>query len=95
MGYDKQTSLPAFKEAPATKDYCRSVVLLTIEKLQPCNDRQIAEFLQWPINCVTGRRGELVTAKKVVLDKKQKDETTNRTVNYWKIRTADYQPVLF
>lgn len=95
MPYDKQTSLPAFKEAPGTKAYCRSVILLTIQKLQPCNDRQIAEFLQWPINCVTPRRGELVTSKNVVLSMKAKDEDTNRTVCFWKIWSPNYQPILF
>ena len=81
MSYDYISSLPAYKENPKGKDFCRQQVLIAVKKLQPCNDRQIAEYLKWPINRVTPRRGELEKANLVVCAGKRKDEQTNRLVS--------------
>lgn len=94
-GYDFHSSMPAYKENAKGKDYCRQMVLLAIRKLQCCNDREIAEYLGWPINRVTPRRGELVDSGLIVQRKKDQDPTTNRTVSYWIERPAIYQPSLF
>ena len=83
MAYDHQTSLPAYKENPDGKDYCRQVVLLTVRKLGMCNDRQISEHLGWPINRITPRRGELVEAGLIIRVKRDLDPVTKRTVNWW------------
>jgi hypothetical protein len=93
MGYDYVSSLPAYKEKG--KDFTRQQVFIAIRKLGICNDRMIAEYLGWPINCVTNRRGELVTIGLVVFYAKQLDKTTNRTVSYWQVKPLDYQPKLF
>ncbi|MEI8111137.1 MAG: hypothetical protein WCH59_09125 [Chitinophagia bacterium] len=96
MGYDYQSSLPAYKEAPQKKDYARQMVLLAITKLAPCNDRQIAEYLGWPINRVTPRRGELVEDGQIIQEKKGIDPVTNRTVSWWiKKPNGVYQRPLF
>lgn len=81
MSYDYQSSLPAYKELG--KDKCRSIVFNAICILGICNDRQISEYLKWPINRVTPRRGELVQADHIIQYKKQIDPETGRTVSYW------------
>ena len=91
MSYDYQTSLPAFKEPG--KDICRSKVLDAIKKLGWCCDRQIAEFLDWPINRVTPRRGELFTAGKIENFGLRKYE--GRAVNWWRVKIEVIQSKLF
>jgi len=84
MPYDKVSSLPAYNENKSGKDYCRSLVLLTIKKLVVCNDRELAEYLNWSINRITPRRGELVASGLIIPFGKFEDEKTGRTVSYWK-----------
>jgi hypothetical protein len=95
MPYDAVSSLPAYKEGKERKDYCRQVIFLTIKKLGTVNDRQIAEYLQWPINRVTPRRGELVDNELIVMDKKDIDPVTGRTVSYWAEKPVNWQPKMF
>lgn len=80
--YDFQTSYPAFKEPG--KDRCREIVLSAIKALGVCNDKQIAGYLNWPINRVTPRRGELITEGKIISDGKRKGN--GRLVNWWKVK---------
>lgn len=91
-GYDYVSSLPAYRE---NKDFCRQQVFIAIRKLQPCTDKQIAEYLNWPINRVTGRRGELVESGIIVMDRKDKDTATDRLVSFWQIKPLNFQPKLF
>ena len=94
MAYDYESSLPAYKEGK--KDFARQMVYIAICKLAPCNDRQIAEHLRWPINRVTPRRGELVEDGKVIQERKAPDPATNRTVSWWIKRPEGvYQKSLF
>lgn len=86
MPYDLKSSLPAYQENKEGKDFCRQIVFTTIRKLGPCNDRQVAEFLNWPINRVTPRRGELVEAGLIIQDRKDKDPLSNRLVSFWRIK---------
>ncbi len=81
MSYDYQSSLPAYKELG--KDKCRQIVLQAISSIGICNDRQISEYLNWPINRITPRRGELVQLGSIMQDRKQVDPQTGRTVSYW------------
>lgn len=92
MTYDYQTSLPAYK-APG-KDQCRDKVFEAIRVLGVCNDRQISEFLNWPINRVTPRRGELETEGKIVSDGKRKGKE-GRLVNWWRIKCIVIQGEFF
>lgn len=82
--YDYQTSLPAYQEAIENIGAKQKAVLQAIEKLGVCCDHQIAEYLDWPINRVTPRRGELVDNGHVQIAFRGKDFETNRTVNFWK-----------
>ena len=85
MSYDYKTSLPAYKENKEGKDRCRQVIFTAIRKLGECTDKSLSEHLGWPINRVTPRRGELVTAGLVESAGLRTDPKTNRKVNYWKV----------
>lgn len=63
-------------------------VRYVLMKFGPLTDQQIAEHLEWPINCVTGRRGELVEMG-VVLDAGYATAKTGRKVHVWKLK---YEP---
>lgn len=80
--YDFACSLPAYKEP---KDQSRQKVFSAIQKLQPCTNQQIAKYLGWEINKITGRTRELVERKLVECAFKQKDYLTGRRVNFWKL----------
>ena len=58
-------------------------VLELLKKHGDLTDRQIASYLGWSINRITGRRYELLE-KGLIEDKgKVKDSNTNRTVHVW------------
>lgn len=82
--YDYNTSLPAYKEAQVNINAKQQVILDAVQKLGICCDHQIAEYLDWPINRVTPRRGELLDAKLIQQAFRGKDFETGRTVNFWK-----------
>jgi hypothetical protein len=94
MPYDHDTSGSAYKEK-TNRDFCRQQVFITIRKLQPCTDKQISEYINWPINRVTPRRGELVESGLVVQAMKGEDPNSGRLVNWWMIKPVNYQPTLF
>jgi len=87
MSYDFISSKPAFDSNKQGKDYCRQMVFIA--------DRELSEHLQWPINRITPRRGELVTGGLIVMDRKDTDPQTGRTVSYWKVKPVNFQPKLF
>ncbi len=95
MPYNYHTSLPAYQENKQGKDYCRMQVFIAIRKLQPCTDKQISEYLNWPINRTVPRRNELVAKTMVVLAKRDRDPETGRLVSYWQVKSVTHQPVLF
>ena len=97
MPYDFISSKPAFDSNKHGKDYCRQMVFIAIRKLGPCNDRELSEHLQWPINRITPRRGELMKKGLIVFDGKRKDPntTTKVPVSYWKVKPVNFQPKLF
>lgn len=78
--YDYKCSLPAYKEP---KDQSRQKVFSAIQKLQPCTNQQISEYLGWEINRITGRVKELREKNLVQCAKKDKDTVSGRLVNYW------------
>jgi len=87
MSYDFKTSRPAYEEAKTNIGDKQLKVFETIKKLGPCTDAQIADFLGWPINRVTPRRGELIDLKMIIADGKRRDQKTKRLVNFWRIKT--------
>lgn len=82
--YDFNTSMPAYLEALTNINEKQKKVLHAIHHLGVCNDHQIAEFLTWPINRVTPRRGELIDVGLIETAFRGKDFETGRTVNFWK-----------
>jgi hypothetical protein len=82
--YDYTTSLPAYQEAQKNINKKQQDVLHAIIKLGICSDHQIAEYLAWPINRVTPRRGELIENNRIQFAFRGKDFETGRTVNFWK-----------
>ena len=95
MSYDYISSLPAYKGNKQGKDYCRSMVFLTIKKLGIANDREIKSHLGWEKNSVVPRRNELVEKQLVVMAYKKLDPHTNRTVSYWEVKKINYEPKMF
>lgn len=85
MSYDYQTSLPAYQEAKKKLGDKQLAVYKIINASTRCNDRMIAEALNWPINTVTPRRNELVINGYIESAGVFKDGVTGRKVNYWKI----------
>lgn len=57
----------------------RTLVLNAIAAIQPCSDKEIANYLKWEINRVTPRRGELVEMGKI--REHGKKIQNSRTVN--------------
>lgn len=91
MSYDFKTSGPAYEDAKENLNYKQSKVLDAIMNLGVCTDAQICSYLNWSINKITPRRGELVKLNKVVCDGKRRDRVTKRTVNFWKIKQAQIE----
>ena len=60
-------------------------VLLAIQDLGRCTDRQIATRLGWEINRVTGRRNELDKGGYIRAFEKTHDAETNRNVWLWEV----------
>jgi DNA-binding MarR family transcriptional regulator len=85
MAYDFETSKPAYEEAKQNINEKQARVLIAIKELEICTDADIAKHLNWPINRVTPRRGELVLLNLVKRNKKGLDTATNRTVNFWEV----------
>jgi hypothetical protein len=82
----RQTSLIAWGEL--TKDKLsrnQSLVYEAIEEHQPVSDKQLAEILDWPINSITPRRGELFNKHRIVVAEVAKD-LSGRKVTFWKTK---------
>ena len=58
-------------------------VLDTIKHLGITTDKMISKFLNWPINTVTPRRGELAKMGYIQKCGTTLDKTTNRPVILW------------
>ena len=62
------------------------IVYKVIKKIQPCSDKMIAEYLNWKINRVTGRRNSLVNYHLVQFLKKDIDKVPPyEKVIFWSI----------
>jgi DNA-binding MarR family transcriptional regulator len=80
----RQTSLDAyFNEVKPKLSRTQLLVLEALEEIAPANDKQIAAYLNWPINSVTPRRGELLKKKQVTVAYVGKD-TSGRSTTFWK-----------
>ena len=84
MGYDYDISLPVYEQVKAGNiQTSKAKVYEAICALGPCTDRMIAIKLGWEINRVTPRRGELLSAGKIRLMKKDFCPIGGKRVNWW------------
>ena len=80
-----QTRNDSFKNLEDISEKQRKVYN-AIKRLKTASDSRIAKFLNWPINCVTGRRNELVTAGLIEFAAKKYNPDTNRSVCTWRVK---------
>lgn len=82
----RQTSILAYGMLDKEKlNNKQREVYEAIEDLYPCSDKDIAKHLNWPINSVTPRRGELYKKHRIIADYVARDYT-GRMVTFWKPR---------
>jgi hypothetical protein len=79
------TSLLAFQEILPELEKREIEVLKAVKKIQPCNNLMIANALNLPVNCITGRIFSLRKYNLVHYYKKEKCPCTNRLTIFWKI----------
>lgn len=87
----RSTSLEAYRGVKLNKN--QRVVYEAVQDIYPCSDKDIAKYLNWPINSVTPRRGELFKKEKITDAYIAKDQT-GRKVTFWKPSNVR-QPSLF
>lgn len=59
----------------------QKMVLWALRSQGDMTDKQLVAFLKWPINCITGRRGELV--KKGLLEERCKKYFDGKKCIVW------------
>jgi len=79
----QETSLLAYAEVIENLGERQRLILLAIDKISPCNNTQIAEYLKIPINSVTPRVWELRKKKMVKLNKIDECPRTHRQSMFW------------
>lgn len=84
----QDTSRAAFKNIAEELSTKRGKVFQAILELDNCCDYQIAEHLNWPINCVTNRRGELVAMGYVAANGIGEGPPLGKDVHFWKVNEA-------
>lgn len=80
----QQTSIQAWESVRDSLGEKQMNVYKVLKYLKQANDKMIAKQLNWPINCVTNRRGELVIKKLVGVSFVGPDLYTGRNTIYWK-----------
>ena len=81
----RATSLLAFQEIISTLESRELEVFKAIKQIQPCNNLMIGDYLNLPVNCITGRVFSLRKYGLVIFYKKDKCQKTNKLTIYWKI----------
>lgn len=82
----KQTSLDSWDVLQKTLGSRQYAVLEALQALGSANNREIAEYLELPINQITPRTNELVKENLVVQDKIIVDSETHRKTIYWRLK---------
>ena len=85
----RDTSLEAYKSVDLQKN--EQIVLDVIKKIGPCSNLDIANFLGWPVNRVTGRTNGLY--RKEMIKDHDKQKQNGRNVLRW--RANDVQLNMF
>jgi len=79
----RKTSLLGYAYAIETLGNRQLEVLKAIDKIEPCSDLDIAEYLKKPINTIVPRRNELVKKKLVYESHIGISKQTKRLVTFW------------
>lgn len=81
----RQTSLEAYKSIKNELQPKEKLVLGALIALKgKATNKEIAAYLGWPINCVTGRTNRLVENGVVKEGEKVIDPSTNRPAQQWR-----------
>ncbi|HEY0089695.1 MAG TPA: hypothetical protein VGB37_12685 [Candidatus Lokiarchaeia archaeon] len=80
----RATSLMAYAYVLENLGQRQLEVLKAINKIEPCSDLDIAEYLNKPINTIVPRRNELVKKGLVLESSVGISKQTNRLVTFWK-----------
>ena len=86
----RDTSVKAFVEILEDLGLREMQVFQAIHSIQPCSDKMIAKYLNWKINCVTGRRNTLSEFNVIRLVKKDIDlEPPFKKVRFYAIANSN------
>ena len=81
----RQTQVDSFNELQKEISDRQKSVYSVLTVHGDCTNREIARYLGWDINRVTGRVTELVNLGMVNTNGTKFDHETNRTVTLWKV----------
>ena len=85
MNKVRKTQVDSFNELQTEINDRQKSVYSVLTVHGNCTNREIAKYLQWDINRVTGRVTELVNKGMVNAHGTKFDHETNRTVTVWKV----------
>ena len=86
------TSKDAYVSIKPMLNKNESIVYTAIERLQPCTNEQIAQFLGWPIQSVTGRTNGLVAKSMATMLDTNGKTATGRSAKRWCVMSpTDYR----
>ena len=81
----RATQRDSFKDLKTQIPTKQEQVVSALRKLQKATNRELANYLDWEINSVTGRVNELFHKKIIKTEGTKLDTKTNRTVTVWKL----------
>lgn len=81
----RQTSLEAYENIKASLGSRQLEVLNAISRLKACTNTMVSDYLQIPINCVTGRTRELYLKALICEDYIGICPITNKRAIFWKV----------
>lgn len=84
MNKVRKTQVDSFNELQTEINDRQKSVYSVLTVHGNCTNREIAKYLQWDINRVTGRVTELVSRGMVMASGTHYDNETKRTVTLWK-----------
>lgn len=90
MSQVADTSLEIYRRIKPRLDTKRRQVYAVLKSATQAGfdmtDKELSRALHWEINCVTGRRDELVKAGVVVLNQKRKCGVTGNRAKSWRVK---------
>ena len=89
-GQVADTSLQIYRQIQPTLGTKRAQVLKVLRSATQAGfdmtDKELSRALHWEINCITGRRDELVKLGLVVLNQKRGCGVTGNRAKAWKVK---------